>query len=140
MAASDRTKQLLADRLVELSKTMPVADIRVKDLCATCGVVLPSFLIILAVARGYEKFRRNRLVAGVLTGLRPAVIGLIAAALFSLAQSVFFPAGPALSPAFFVSAAIFLAAAVLAFRRVHPITLIVLSAVCGVAAGTALGL
>ena len=109
-------------------------------LCATCGVVLPSFLIILAVARGYEKFRRNRLVAGVLTGLRPAVIGLIAAALFSLSQNVFFPAGPALSPAFFISAAIFLAAAVLAFRRVHPITLIVLSAVCGVAAGTALGL
>ena len=43
MAASDRTKQLLADGLVELSKTMPIAEIRVKDLCATCDVDRSTF-------------------------------------------------------------------------------------------------
>ena len=34
MGASDSTKQLLADKLIEMSKTMPIQAIRVKDLCA----------------------------------------------------------------------------------------------------------
>ena len=46
--------------------------------CATLGVVLPSFVIILIVAKFYEKFRKSRAVDGVMYGLRPAVIGLIA--------------------------------------------------------------
>ena len=48
---------------------------------ATLGLVLPSFIIILIIAKCYEKFKTNRLVAGAMTGLRPASVGLIAAAL-----------------------------------------------------------
>ena len=40
--------------------------------CATLGVVLPSFLIILVVARCFVRFRSSRLVQGCLSGLRPA--------------------------------------------------------------------
>ena len=48
--------------------------------CATLGVILPSFAIILLVARGFQKFRENQIVRGCLQGLKGAVPGLIAAA------------------------------------------------------------
>ena len=108
-------------------------------LCATLGVVLPSFVIILIVARCYQIFKSNKLVNGAMNGLKPAVVGLIAAALLSLAQTVFFPEG--LNTAvfgtaqFYVSLGIFAAAVVLAFKKLHPILIILLSAVIGVIAG-----
>ncbi len=49
-------------------------------LTATLGCVLPSFLIVLALAKVYERYRENPLFSGVLQGLRPAVVGLIACA------------------------------------------------------------
>ena len=108
--------------------------------CATLGVVLPSFLVILAVARFYQKFRNSRVVEGAMSGLRPAVIGLIAAALLSLGQGVFAPASAAGWLPVAVSGAVFLGMAFLAFRRKHPILIIALSAGIGIAAGYALGL
>ena len=57
--------------------------------CATLGVVLPSFLIILAIARCYKKFKSSRIVAGLMSGLKPAVIGLIAAAVLTVGKTVF---------------------------------------------------
>ena len=108
--------------------------------CATAGVVLPSFLVILIVAGFYTKFRKSRIVEGALSGLRPAVIGLIAAALLSLGQEVFIHPSDASWISAAVSAAIFLVMSFLAFRKKHPIMIIALSAVVGVAAGFALGL
>jgi chromate transporter len=61
--------------------------------CATLGVVLPSFVIILLVARCFEKFRDHKVVKGCMSGLKPAVVGLIAAALLSIGQTVLFPNG-----------------------------------------------
>ncbi len=108
--------------------------------CATLGVVLPSFAVILLVARFYGKFRQSRGVEGAMTGLRPAVVGLIAAALLSVGREVFAapPGAPWARTA--VSAGIFVTMAVLAFRKKHPVLLIGLSAAIGVAAGYALGL
>ena len=42
--------------------------------CATLGVVLPSFVIILIVARCFRRFRASRIVAGIMTGLKPAAL------------------------------------------------------------------
>ena len=53
--------------------------------CATLGVVMPSFIVILIVAGIYEKFKKSRIVKGVMSGLKPAVIGLIGAAMITLA-------------------------------------------------------
>ena len=112
--------------------------------CATMGVVLPSFIIILIVARCYEKFKTNKIVAGCMSGLKPAVVGLIGAAVISVASTVFIPSGfsTALftSPAFYVSLGIFLVMAVLAFKKVHPIIIICISACIGIVAGYGLGL
>ncbi len=110
-------------------------------LCATLGVVLPSFVIILLVAKGYEKFRNSKIVRGCMTGLKPAVVGLIGASVLSVGQTVFFPDG-LLSVAFtgtaiWISLAIFAVCAVFTFRKIHPILVICLSAALGIAAGYA---
>ncbi len=109
------------------------------SVCATLGVVLPSFVIILIVAKCYERFKENKLVKGCMTGLKPAVVGLIGAAALDIAGSVLMPAG--FSTAIFtdvqlyVSLAVFALCAVLAFKKVHPILIICLAAAIGIAAG-----
>ena len=101
-------------------------------LCATFGVVLPSFLIIILVAKFYEKFRKSSIVQGCMTGLKPAVVGLIAAALVTTGQAVFFPAGISAgvftTPAFLCSAGIFAAMLALSLKNLHPIVVILISA------------
>lgn len=107
--------------------------------CATLGVVLPSFVVILIVAKCYEKFRESSVVKGCMTGLKPAVVGLIGGAILTVAVGVFFPAGISLgvlkSAAFYLSAGIFAVMLVLAMKKVHPIAIIVLSAAAGIAIG-----
>ena len=107
--------------------------------CATLGVVMPSFLIILIVAKCYEKFKTNRIVKGCMTGLKPAVVGLIGGAILSVVFTVFFPGGLSATVltdlSFYVSLGIFIVMVILAFKKVHPIILICLSAVIGIVAG-----
>ena len=52
---------------------------------ATFAVVLPSFIIVLAICKVYEKFKEHYLFKGVMNGLRPAVLGLIGTAALGLA-------------------------------------------------------
>ena len=107
--------------------------------CATLGVILPSFMIILIVAKFYDKYRNSGLVKGIMTGLKPAVVGLIAGAILSVGAGVFFPAGvslaPLQSPSFYISAGIFGIMLVLALKKVHPIVLILISAAVGIVVG-----
>lgn len=107
--------------------------------CATLGVVLPSFVIILIIAKAYEKFKNSTIVKGCMTGLKPAVIGLIGSAALSIAATVFIPLG--FSTAIFtsidlyVSLVIFILCVILVFKKVHPIIIICLSAVLGILSG-----
>lgn len=107
--------------------------------CATLGVVLPSFVIILILAKCFAHFQENRIIKGCMAGLKPAVIGLIAAAVVSTGKTVFFPEGVSvssvLSVPFIVPALIFAGMLVLALKKVHPIIIIILSGVIGIAAG-----
>lgn len=107
-------------------------------LCATLGVVLPSFLIILAVARCYAAFRSSAVVKGCMSGLKPAVIGLIGSAALSVGRTVFAPASDwstaALEQAI-GSLGIFALMAFLLHKKVHPILVIALSALLGVLLG-----
>ena len=108
--------------------------------CATLGVVLPSFIVILIVAGFYRKFSKSRLVEGAMGGLRPTVIGLIAAALLSIGREVFAPQADAGWLPVAISLGIFAISALLAFKKKHPILIILLSAAAGIGAGYALGL
>lgn len=104
-------------------------------LSATIGVVLPSFVIILLVAKFYQAFQTNTLVKGCMNGLRPTVVGMIGASLLSVGASAFPAAGGVMQ---WVLAAVLLAAILAAhWKKVHPILLIVGSAVVGIAAGYA---
>ena len=109
------------------------------SVCATLGVVMPSFVIILVVARCYDRFRESRIVKGCMTGLKPAVVGLIANAVLGVLMTVFFPAGFSLevftTMEFYLYAGIFAVMLVLAFKKVHPIIIICISAVLGIAIG-----
>ena len=108
--------------------------------CATLGVVLPSFIVILIVARFYEKYKQSKIVRGCMTGLKPAVVGLIGSAILSVVAEVLFPAGVApaafANPSMYVSLGIFALTVTLAFwKKVHPIWLILISAALGIAWG-----
>ena len=107
--------------------------------CATMGVVLPSFIIILIVAKCYEKFKTNQIVKGCMSGLKPAVVGLIGGAILSVVLTVFFPNGWAVAeftkPTFYVSLGIFGLMLFLSFKKVHPIILICISAAIGIVTG-----
>lgn len=108
---------------------------------ATLGVVLPSFVVILIVARCYQAFRRSRLVQGVMSGLKSAVVGLIGGAAVSVAMAIFAPAGLNLqiftTPATWFWLAVGAAMLVLAFKvkKIHPVVLICICALIGIAAG-----
>ena len=52
---------------------------------ATFAVVLPSFIIVLSICKVYDKFKDHYLFKGVMTGLRPATLGLIGTAALGLA-------------------------------------------------------
>lgn len=51
------------------------------------GTILPSFLIILAIALFFHNFKDNTIVERIFKGIRPAVVALIAAPTFSMAKS-----------------------------------------------------
>ena len=52
---------------------------------ATFAVVLPSFIIVLAICKAYDRFKDHYLFQGVMTGLKPAVLGLVGTAALGLA-------------------------------------------------------
>ena len=59
-----------------------------KGVCgAVLGAVLPSFLIILAIAMVFKEWKDQPAVEAVFKGIRPAVVALIAAPLVKLAKS-----------------------------------------------------
>ena len=74
-----------------------------------------------------------------MSGLKPAVVGLIGAALISVGSAVFFPnglyAGAFARPAFGISLSIFAVAVLLAVKKLHPIIIIAFSAVVGIIIG-----
>ena len=59
-----------------------------KGVCgAVLGAVLPSFIIILAIAMVFQDWKEIPAVEAAFKGIRPAVVALIAAPLFKIAKS-----------------------------------------------------
>ena len=56
-------------------------------ICATLGVALPSFVIILLIAMFFHQFQDNEVVRSVFNGIRPAVVALICAPVFSMGRA-----------------------------------------------------
>ena len=104
---------------------------------ATLGLVTPSVIVILIVARILTKFRTNRTVDAMFYGLRPASCGLIAAAGLGVVKIALFHLDMASENMLLIFnwKAIFLAAAIYVGLKKfpkHPIFYIIISAVVGV--------
>ena len=109
---------------------------------ATLGLVAPSILVILIIAKFLQKFRQSRVVDGVFSGLRPASTGLIAAAGLSVAQialltGVAWTGWNSLTAVInwkgvVLAAGVFICMQVKALKKLHPIVYIAAAAVIGV--------
>lgn len=108
-------------------------------LVATLGVVLPSFIIILLIARFFTRFAQNIYVKGFLAGVKPAVVGILLAVgigmllrstihtdIFHLSEWVFDPRAWAIG-------AVMLGLKLMR-PKLNPIYLILIAAVLGIAA------
>lgn len=55
---------------------------------ASLGIVLPAFILMLAIAIMFTKFYAHYIIRGVLNGIRGAVVGLILSAIIVLVKSI----------------------------------------------------
>ena len=106
---------------------------------ATLGVILPSFIILLIIARFGKKLLSSTGVQYAFRGVKPAVIGLILSVAFILATLIVFPNVKFKEPSMDFSEFDYkgLSIMVLIFillrtkKKISPILLIVLSAILG---------
>ncbi|MGI6377461.1 MAG: chromate transporter [Bacilli bacterium] len=102
--------------------------------CATLGVISPSIIIIIIIAKIFVNFNENRYVQNVLKGIRPVVVGLIAAVSISLFYTLLLPSGFddlaswVWQPLVIIPLVLFLR---LKFKKLNPIFIIIISAGLG---------
>lgn len=91
---------------------------------ATFAVVLPSFLIVLMLAKVYEKWKNHYLFKGIMSALKPATLGLIGTAALTLAT----PENFIDWKSFLICILAFIA---LYFKKVGPFSIIGIGAIVG---------
>lgn len=111
-------------------------------LCATVGLVLPPFIVIIIIAKIYDRFKRSAIVQGAMLGLKSTVVGLIGATVLSVGIEIFFSEGIKIeilkTANFYVSLGIFAVSLfLLLYKKLNPILIIALSAAAGIAFGYA---
>ena len=102
---------------------------------ATLGVITPSFIIVVLVAKYFAKVKDHPIVQAILSGLRPAVIGLIASSTFMIVRNAFFPGNIDnwLQSFNWRSMVIFAIALVSIIKlKIHPALMIIISAALGI--------
>lgn len=99
---------------------------------ATVALILPSLILMILISKLFMRYMHTRTVESVFTGLRPAVIGLLAAATLLLMTPDNFST-PSEDPwQFFSSCLLFLAAFVgVKFVKLNPIRMILYCALAG---------
>ena len=114
------------------------------SIVATFAVVLPSLVIIIVVTLLFEKFRSSKFVQGALAGIRPVVVGLVLSAVVTVGAKVILPnlKFTAISKEGFsqfnwislIIVAVFLPLSQIKIKKkkIHPIFLILASAVVGI--------
>ena len=110
----------------------------VGSLTATLAITLPSFIIVLLLVRFYNRVKGSPMFEGVMSVIRPAVVGLIGAAaivlMFKVDWNGLVPSLQVVEENFpdWKSWCLFAAAFLASFKfKVNPILLIVLSGVMG---------
>ena len=104
---------------------------------ATLGVVLPSFIIILFIAKAFSKFATNKYVQGFLKGVRPVVPGIILSVAITFVLKYVFYVEDFDFSTFDVklgSLVIFIVIFAISriWKKAHPVYLVLISAVLGI--------
>lgn len=99
---------------------------------ATFALVLPSFILMILISKVLMKYMRTQAVQGIFSGLRPAVVGLLAAATLLLCDVENF-SSPSLNPwQFWISLLLFAATFVgTMWLKINPIRMICYAAFAG---------
>lgn len=97
------------------------------------AVSLPSFIIIILIGKFYDKFKKSKIVDGAMSGLRPAAIGLIGAAFISILKLFITSSKP--DYLLLIALGIFAVLMFLQIKKVHPVFIIIISAVLGILTG-----
>ena len=108
---------------------------------ATLGLIAPSVIVIIIVSNMLKKFKDSKYVQYAFYGLRAASVGLVASACLGVAKIAFFSSEVMSETGNFLMAvdykSIILSAVVFfcvtKFKKLHPIVLILFSAVVGIA-------
>lgn len=104
------------------------------SICATLGLVFPSIVVIIIVAKFLEKFKTSKTVSSIFYGLRPASAALIASAGISLVSIAFFKQTDSgiqfFLPGIILAVAIYILSAKV--KKIHPIVYIAASAIIGI--------
>ena len=100
--------------------------------CATFGFIIPPFVISSIFYFIYKKYRKMTLMQGVMSGLRPAVVGLIAAAGLSILITALW-GETGISIATFSPLSLLLMIAALAALRKFKVDQIIVIFACGLA-------
>ena len=98
---------------------------------ATFAVVLPSFILMLTISKFFLKYQKHPAVESVFSGLRPAVVGLLASAALVLTNTENFGSPTKDTYTFVISVIIFLIAFIGTKKyKANPILMII---ACGIA-------
>lgn len=96
---------------------------------ATVSVVLPSFILMIFISRFFLKYQKHPAVESVFRGLRPGVVGLLAAAALVLMNGENFGNN---SYQIIISSVLFAGTFIASYRyKINPILLIIIAGVIG---------
>lgn len=99
---------------------------------ATFALVLPSLIMMILISKMFMKYMNHPVVTNIFLGLRPAVVGLLAAATLLLMTEDNFSTPQSNSWQFYISVALFVATFVgTKYIKVNPILMIGLAAFAG---------
>ena len=99
---------------------------------STLALMLPSLILMILISRMFMKYMHTRMVTSIFTGLRPAVVGLLAAATLLLCNSENFSTPQANLWQFIISCLLFIACIIgTGMLKINPIRMICYSAIAG---------
>lgn len=109
---------------------------------STLGLVLPSLIIMLIIAKFLDKFGESKMVKSAFDGIRPAVAALISIALFEIVKVVLFAGCDFSSFAHFIGTVnykpwilLMVLLVAMKIKKFHPIVFIAAAAACGILFG-----
>ncbi|MGI6223678.1 MAG: chromate transporter [Prevotella sp.] len=102
------------------------------SLCATFALVLPSFILMIVISKMFMRYMDTQPVRSVFSGLRPAVVGLLAAATLLLINEENF-SSPSINPwQFWISVFLFAVTFIgTMWMKINPIRMICYAAFAG---------